>query len=294
MSSLLKNGWIEIKEDEKRIIDTNDYVSRKLGSLNQSSGNSNMMSRSEPDEDGFSSGFDAEILSGLTEDADGEAALTGENAASAGPSREELEQEIQRMKQQAEEILENARREAQSIEELAKEAALNLRNEARQEGLSEGYNEGMRNAQVRMEQMEAELQEREQQLEARYEEKLQQLEPMFIDNLTSIYEHVFHVELRSYREILSYLIAGTMRKIEGTKDFYVHVSKEDYPFISMQKKQLMAATGATGAMVEVVEDITLSKNQCMIETEGGVFDCGVDTQLSELSARLKLLSYERT
>lgn len=286
MSSLLKNSWIEIKDDEKRIIDTNDYVSRKLESLNQSVKSNDRISRSEPDEDGFSSGFDAEILSGLTE----EAAIEPENDL---PSREELEQEIERVHQEAAEIIEKARREAKSIEQLAKEAALNLRNEARQEGLQAGYDEGMQKAQEQFAKMQSELEERGRELQAQYEEKLQQIEPMFIDNLTSIYEHVFHVELRSYREILSYLIAGTIRKIEGAKEFYVHVSKEDYPFISMQKKQLAAATGNSKVLVEVVEDIALSQNQCMIETEGGVFDCGVDTQLSELSARLKLLSYER-
>lgn len=31
----------------------------------------------------------------------------------------------------------------------------------------------------------------------------------------------------------------------------------------------------------------------MIETDGGIFDCGVDTQLAELTNRLRVLSYEK-
>lgn len=46
-------------------------------------------------------------------------------------------------------------------------------------------------------------------------------------------------------------------------------------------------------MLEVVEDITLHKNECMIETDGGVFDCGLGTQLDELTKRLKLLSFSK-
>ena len=83
-----------------------------------------------------------------------------------------------------------------------------------------------------------------------------------------------------------------MCKIEGNRSFFIHVSKEDYPFVSMQKKQITASV-ASGSSVEVVEDLTLSKNQCLIETEDGIFDCGVSTQLTELSNRLKLLSYEK-
>ena len=45
--------------------------------------------------------------------------------------------------------------------------------------------------------------------------------------------------------------------------------------------------------MEVIEDISLRKNECLIETEGGIFDCGLGTQLAELSRKLRLLSYEK-
>ena len=96
----------------------------------------------------------------------------------------------------------------------------------------------------------------------------------------------------SYREVLCYLISATMRKTEDNRSFLVHVSKEDYPYVSMQKKQIMAGATAPNSTVEIVEDMTLGKGECMIETESGIFDCGLGTQLSELRQKLKLLSYE--
>ncbi|MFR8845528.1 MAG: FliH/SctL family protein [Waltera sp.] len=107
-----------------------------------------------------------------------------------------------------------------------------------------------------------------------------------------IYEHIFDVDLHSYREVLCYLISATMRKTEDNRSFLVHVSKEDYPYVSMQKKQIMAGATAPNSTVEIVEDMTLGKGECMIETESGIFDCGLGTQLSELRQKLKLLSYE--
>ena len=47
------------------------------------------------------------------------------------------------------------------------------------------------------------------------------------------------------------------------------------------------------ATMEIIEDVSLHKNECLIETEGGIFDCGLGTQLSELTRKLKLLSYEK-
>ena len=100
------------------------------------------------------------------------------------------------------------------------------------------------------------------------------------------------MELQSYREILAHLISSTLRKIDGSHDFMVHVSKDDYPYVSMQKKQITAQAASPNASVEIIEDMTLGKGECLIETEGGIFDCGLGTQLAELRQKLKLLSYE--
>ena len=124
------------------------------------------------------------------------------------------------------------------------------------------------------------------------QKRLDELEPEFVDTITGIYEHIFHVDLHSYREVLCYLISTTMRKSEDNRSFLIHVSKEDYPYVSMQKKQISAGAAAPNATVEIVKDITLGKGECLIETEGGIFDCGLGTQLSELRQKLKLLSYE--
>ena len=62
---------------------------------------------------------------------------------------------------------------------------------------------------------------------------------------------------------------------------------------SMEKKKLEAALSSPSATLELVEDTTLSHNECMIETEGGIFDCGLGTQMRELQKRLRLLAYEK-
>ena len=42
--------------------------------------------------------------------------------------------------------------------------------------------------------------------------------------------------------------------------------------------------------LEIVSDIALSGNQCIIETETGVFDCSMDVQLKNLIKDLRSLS----
>ena len=110
-------------------------------------------------------------------------------------------------------------------------------------------------------------------------------------SITGIYEHIFQVELSSHRELLTSLISSVLHNLEGSRSFIIHVSRDDYPYVSMQKKQLAAGVVSENTSVDVVEDLTLGRNACMIETENGIFDCGLGTQLSELKRQLMLLAW---
>ena len=72
----------------------------------------------------------------------------------------------------------------------------------------------------------------------------------------------------------------------------IHVSKEDFGYVTMQKKDLLEGIPGSDT-IEIIEDMTLTPNECMIETDGGIFDCSLGTQLQGLMKELKLLSYEK-
>ncbi len=42
--------------------------------------------------------------------------------------------------------------------------------------------------------------------------------------------------------------------------------------------------------IEIVEDVTMKKNQCIIETGSGMYDCSLDVQLENLIEEIKMLS----
>ena len=100
------------------------------------------------------------------------------------------------------------------------------------------------------------------------------------------------MDLAGYKPVLLNAISNTIRNIEGGRDFIVHVSKADYEAVSAAKDELFAGL-ATLASIEIVEDITLGANQCMIETSNGIYDCSIGSQVEELGRKLRLLSYEK-
>ena len=283
-SSLIKSNLTVVQDEEKIVIDTNALVAQKLEALSGDAfytadpGNYIDPGMSETEDDGlsglfgetppeggggFKPGIQAEPIELIKED--------------SGPSPEELlaeaREEIEQMQQDA----------ARQIEQ-QRETALA---EAKREGYDAGYREGMH----QVEQIKEELAETQRQMASDYEQKLSELEPLFIEKLTSIYEHIFKVNMMSDKQVLLYLAENVIRNVEGNREFFVHVSKEDYAAVNMQKKQLEAAAAGSNTSVEVVQDTTLTEGECMIETDGGIFDCGLGTQLAELKKQLLLLAY---
>jgi len=271
-----------VVQDDTRIIDSNALMAQKLSTPAPKK----LMPKPE-DRDGFSAGLSADVLEVLMEDPDAmESAVPEEETAGiaqeayTGPTADELREEaiaeIEAMKKEAEAQLHFEREQVLS--------------QARQEGYQEGYQKGVNETEA----AKRALEEERKNLTKEFEKQLDELEPAFVETIADIYEHIFKVELSGYREIVVNLIARTLRKIEGGRVFIVHVSKEDYPYVSMQRKQLEVGVTTGNSTLEIVEDITLSKNQALIETEGGIFDCGLGTQLAELHQKLMLLAYERT
>jgi flagellar assembly protein FliH len=89
------------------------------------------------------------------------------------------------------------------------------------------------------------------------------------------------------------LLHDTVRNVEGGKNFIVHVSKDDFEYINDRKDQLTEGLGSTDT-IEVIEDLTLRQSECFVEAEGGIYDCGIGTELELLKKELMLLAYQKS
>ncbi len=290
--TLYKAGWVRVADEDKCVIDSNSIVAERIEKWeNIHRANASALPEFD-EEDGegepeFVSGIEGEELDVLFADGEGSGnVIKAEEAAAAGPDLAEVEAEAQRILAEAQykasEMLEDARREGDII-----------RTNAAEEGNRQGYDAGYAQGMAEADGMKQELTQRKRQLEAEFNELLEDLEPRFVDAITDVYSHIFGVDLMDNRDILVHLIDSTLRKVESSRTFIVHVSAEDYPYVNMQKQALVEGAVAGRGLIEIIEDIALGKGDCLIETDGGIFDCGVGTQLEELTKKLRVLSYEK-
>lgn len=262
----------------------------------------------EPDfAEGFTQGISAVEVSQLIRD--GEWNVVGEDQGSGEmmmqpeenfppPQPSQMQEEliaeaqaqIEQMREEA--IAEIEQTKIQILEEARSQGYQEGFEQGQNDGFAQGHQDGLNSIAQEREQAQAEAEQMMAAMEDEYQRRIKELEPIFIDTLTGIYEHIFHVSLKNSRELIVYLIQNTMRNIETGSTYLIHVSKEDYPFASMQKRELIKGTNIALDNVELLEDVTLGKNECMIETGNGVFDCSLGTQLEALNEELRLLSYE--
>ena len=281
-SNLYKAGFIHLGENA-RVIDMNEILEQCLKE------EAERRSR-EPElvaaQDGFTEGLDADKVDVLLEP-DAEAA-SRQNASIQ--EQEHLNRELEAARNELASLqarIEQEKEQAQLEIEQMKAKAFE---EANEQGYQEGYQKGLDSVQELQKQCEAERLQQEQE----YQKKLEEMEPVMVDTLCDVYSHIFKVEAREHKELVLKLLQDTLLKVDGTGSIIIHVAKEDYAYVQEQKAALLEEAGMQSGSVEIVSDATLARAQCMIETEGGVYDCSLDTELAELKRRLILLAYQKS
>lgn len=282
-SNLYKSGYVVINRQETRVIDNNKWLEEKMSATLHAA---SLPETTVPyEEDGFCSGLDAEELA-----VDALFAQEGAETVIKTPSEEEkeaLNAQIEAAKQELAELREQA--DAMIADAKSQIGAMQMK--AYEEAKNQGYQEGERLGRLEFEGAKADYENKKKELEASYRQKVEDLEPELIDTLTGIYEHIFKTDLSSYRDLIVSLLETTIRKIEGSNSLLLHVSAADYENVLAEKERLKAQVG--GMTLEIIEDVTLPQTQCFIEADDGIYDCSLDTELAQLSRKLKLLSYEK-
>ncbi len=288
MSNLFKAGYVSFGQGEARIIDNNELANKKIEEFQEQEirrQRAQMAMEEGYDEENppeeFTPGIDMNQLTQLTEDQ----SMLGsfhDPQFDMEAMQAEIDLKLQQAQEQADMIIENANAQAENIRNQAMDAG-------RQEGYDAGYQEGVAAAEAIKQQAE----EHRQELDKEYQQLVDEIEPEMVDVLTQIYEHVFDIDLREDKGIILHLLKSTLSRIEPGNDLIVHISSDDYDEIMENKEALDACVTSPNTTMEIIEDPLLKENECMIESDSGVFDCSLGVELKEISRKLKLLSFDR-
>lgn len=289
MSNLYKYSTVVCPKDEKKVIDSNAIISEKIVKLkeafeSQHHKGSNDQSLSQ---DNFSLGINAEHVEELLdEEYSSEENLAEEEKNAATQSANDI---IEKAKTEAEQIIEQAKRQAEEIVKEGEEKIKLISLDAADEGRRSGYEEGIRNGEAEIASKQKELDEYREQLDKEYDDRIKKMEPELVDVLLKIFSEVTKVLSVDKRDLILTLVNSVMSGTEVSKNYIIKTNKDDAQFLRDNKERIQGIVGRD-INIEIVEDPVLKRNQCLIDTDLGIFDCSLDIQLENLIDDIKILA----
>ena len=270
MSNLLKRASI-INKDE-RVIDYNRIIQEKLDALKKAA---------PKDSDGFIEGLHSPQVEQMV-DEDGnpvDMSIFGEDTAAATQEAEAQEvPDLDEVKAQADAILEDARNQADRILEDAHD---------------DGFDAGTAEAQNKYEQdkklLQSDYDSRKAALEKEYNELKAKMEPELVNVILEVFKNAIYAISDSDQQVILSLVNHVLQDANISNEFTIKVSHDDYEFMIQNQGKLYCAMNKD-IQADIIEDSKLSKGQCLIEADSGVYDCSLDIQLENLIKSIKLLS----
>ncbi|SDB11380.1 flagellar assembly protein FliH [Pseudobutyrivibrio sp. YE44] len=196
---------------------------------------------------------------------------------------------IDEANEEAARIIADANAQAEEILNAAQLNADAMKNLARQDGEKEGYNEGTQRAALELANARDNMQAEVDRIENEYMQKQIEMEREIVEMCLPVFERVFSAELSGKKDVIYHLLDHCIMKIERTGQMQIKVSDANAEFIKSKKDEIQGKVGAEVGL-DVIADPLLNDSQCIIETDGGIFDCSIDTELDNLIREIKALS----
>ena len=285
MSNLFKQYYVVNEAGRNRVINSNSLVEEKMRQL--AVGAKVPSSEKLPSLDVLAEGESSEFAEGLS-------AVVVEVPPEPDP-KEVAKKILDEARAQADQMLNDANVEAKQILANAKEEAERVFEEQKMLGYENGATsreeelaELERQLQEEVKRIENEGNQKKLELESEYQLRLDEMEESVIDALIAVFDKVFHIQMQGQREILLGLVQNVLMNVELGNKIKIRVNEADKQMLEEHLEDIQGQIGKDVSL-EMVMDIKLSDGQCQVETNYGVYDCGIDTQFVNLTKAIRSL-----
>jgi flagellar assembly protein FliH len=178
-------------------------------------------------------------------------------------------------------LLESCARAEDLIHE-ARAGAEKLREQARTEGAADGREEGKREAlpaAVAFANAGQALIVFEEQMIARYAPELVRL-------AVEIAEKIVHRTVAAEPELVASVLDRARQEVVDARRIRIRLNPADHGLLAEIRPDLLTLGNEDGRVIEIVTDSELNRGGCRLETENGVVDATVPTQIDEIRRQL--------
>lgn len=192
-------------------------------------------------------------------------------------------------REEAEEIIAQANAQAQDILDAAQSQANAMKSHAEAEGHQAGFDKGYQESIMKQTEMQADIEKQRQAMMDDIAEKEKNMEKELVDAVCGVVEKVFLAKFGDDKNIIFHLLDNVISNVDSSKSFIIRVNEQNMEFLRNKKDELQTKVGQEVSL-DIVLDPLLNDSQCMVETDGGLFDCSMDTEMRNLIKEIKALS----
>ena len=157
--------------------------------------------------------------------------------------------------------------------------------DAYEEGFQQGFHEGMRKGYEEAEREILNAQSVVEKAKEEYEKYVEKGEQTILAIAMKAAEKILHQKLEEQPDILLPIIRQAVFEVKEYQNIHIYVHPSRYPLLIDQKDELLFPLSLE-KQIYIYPSPELSESDCIIETDGGRIDAGIDTQFAELKKKL--------
>ena len=192
--------------------------------------------------------------------------------------RQEAEDEALRIKTEA-------RNEADALREKTMAELDEIRSQAEKEGFEKGREEGFESGKQEVERLVKQLHGMLDKIIEKRNEIIDETETQLVNLVLMIAKKVIKVISENQKNVVINNVIQALRKLKSRGEVLIRVNLEDVELTSEHVKDFMRMVENVRS-VTVVEDSTVDKGGCIIESDFGEIDARISSQLAEIEEKI--------
>lgn len=282
-NSIIYNSQVLNNNTEPIQIDSNYILEKKLSKLKRAQ-EKELKSKLKIDNNDLE-GEDASIGT----DGSIEEDFMDEVSSSNIISTEELQKIEEEARKNADTIINDANQKAKEIIDKAREEAENASSMIYEKAKKEGYQAGIIEYQEELSNKEKEFDIKVKDIEDSFNRDRDTMEEDLLEVVLDVIEKVFYCQFKGKKDILINLCNRALLGVENSREILVRISKNNIEEFQNKLTDLTKDIPEE-ISIQAAVDPLLSDEECMIETDSGIIDCSLGTEMDNLIRDLKSLS----
>lgn len=195
--------------------------------------------------------------------------------------------------QEAEQIINNAKIEAESIIERAHNEEKEIFQKAETDGFRSGHEEGYKEGKQEAERLVERIHKMIEAVQAKRQEILDGTEQQIVNLVILMAHKVVKIMSENQKSVIMSNVVQALKKVKGSGDVTLRVNMSDVKLTTEHISEFIHQVENI-KNIFVVEDSSVDKGGCIVETDFGAIDARISSQLSELETQILNISPIKT